>query len=156
MSAAALLAELDAEGVRLSLAGDDLHFETRPGVSIATYREQITAHKPALLAALRQRELDAEVALLERGWAWLEAHPDDPKHDEFEARWIERLRQYERSYSEAVSGGREPMPRRTGTDFGRSPGSTTPSSPEGLTGEPTGPKTTPVPSPTDQNEPPTT
>jgi hypothetical protein len=52
MSAAALLAELDAAGVRLSLAGDDLHFQTRPGVSIAPYREQITANKPALLAAL--------------------------------------------------------------------------------------------------------
>lgn len=112
MSAAALLTDLDAAGVRLARAGDDLHFETRPGVSIAPYREQITAHKPALLATLRQRELDAEVALLEHGWAWLEAHPDDPRHAAFEARWIERLQRYERSSTEAISGGHEPLPRQ--------------------------------------------
>jgi hypothetical protein len=49
---AALLDELAAAGVRLSLAGDALRYQTRPGVSIAPYREQITAHKPALVALL--------------------------------------------------------------------------------------------------------
>ncbi len=57
MSAAALLVELEAAGVRLSLAGDDLRFQTRPGVRIAPFREQIAAHKPALLAELLQRQI---------------------------------------------------------------------------------------------------
>ena len=52
MSAAALLAELDAAGVRLSLAGDALRFQTRPGVTIAPYREKIADNKPALVAEL--------------------------------------------------------------------------------------------------------
>jgi hypothetical protein len=56
MSARTLLAELEAAGMRLSLAGDDLRFQTRPGVSIAPYRERILANKPALLATLRQHE----------------------------------------------------------------------------------------------------
>jgi len=55
VSAAALLAELEAAGVRLSLAGDDLRFQTRPGVSITPHRERITPHKSALLALLRKR-----------------------------------------------------------------------------------------------------
>jgi len=52
VSAHALLAELRAAGAQLSLAGDDLRFQTRPGVSIAPYRERIAAHKPALVALL--------------------------------------------------------------------------------------------------------
>ena len=56
MSAAALLTELDDVGVRLSLDGDDLRFQTRPGVSIAPYRERITASKRALVARLRARQ----------------------------------------------------------------------------------------------------
>ena len=63
MSAAALLAELEAAGVRLSLAGDDLRFQTRPGVSIAPYRESIAASKPALLAELRWRNELAAMGL---------------------------------------------------------------------------------------------
>ena len=59
MSAAALLAELDAAGVRLSLAGGDLRFQTRPGVSIAPYRERIAAHKPALVVLLRRGPVEA-------------------------------------------------------------------------------------------------
>jgi hypothetical protein len=118
MSASALLAELDAAGVHLALAGDDLRFRTQPGVSVARYRERITAYKPALLAAVRQRELAAEAALLERGWTWLEAHPDDPRHEAFEARWIERLQQYERSYAEAVSTEPNPSPAWAGVHVG--------------------------------------
>jgi hypothetical protein len=64
MSAAALLAELEAAGVRLSLAGNGLRFQTLPGVSIAPYRERITASKPALVAELRQRT----TALPEMEW----------------------------------------------------------------------------------------
>lgn len=56
MSARALLVELEAAGVRLSLAEDGLRFQTRPGVSIAPYRERITISKPTILTALRKRE----------------------------------------------------------------------------------------------------
>ena len=56
MSAAALLSELDAAGLHLSLAGDGLCVQARPGVSIAPYRERIAAHKPALVVRLRARQ----------------------------------------------------------------------------------------------------
>jgi hypothetical protein len=52
VTAAALLDELGTAGVRLSLSGDDLHYRTRPGVSVAPFRDQITAHKPTLLTLL--------------------------------------------------------------------------------------------------------
>ena len=83
MSAVALLADLDAAGVRLSLAGDALRFQTRPGVSIAPYRERIAAHKPALLAELLKAAIieavtaepaDFDRAEYERLWARLKAH----------------------------------------------------------------------------------
>jgi hypothetical protein len=61
VSAAGLLTELEAAGVRLTLAGDGLRFQTRPGVSIAPYRERITARKPALLVELLQRRIVAAV-----------------------------------------------------------------------------------------------
>jgi flagellar biosynthesis/type III secretory pathway chaperone len=48
--------DLHAAGIRLSLAGDDLHYQTRPGVSINAHREQIAANKLALMAELRLRE----------------------------------------------------------------------------------------------------
>jgi hypothetical protein len=57
MSGAMLLAELDAAGVRLSLVGADLRVQTRPGVSIAPYREHIRERKPALLRELLQRRI---------------------------------------------------------------------------------------------------
>lgn len=63
MSAIALLEELEASGVRLSLAGDDLRFQTRPGVSVAPYRLRITAHKPALLAELLKARIIAVVTV---------------------------------------------------------------------------------------------
>lgn len=52
MSARALLAVLEAAGVRLSLADDDLRFQTRAGVSIAPFRAHIASHKPAIMAEL--------------------------------------------------------------------------------------------------------
>jgi hypothetical protein len=52
MNACELLAELDAAGVMLARDGDNLRFETRPGVSINPHRERIVTNKPALLAAL--------------------------------------------------------------------------------------------------------
>lgn len=63
MSARALLAELERAGVRLSLAGDDLHVQARAGVSIAPYRERIIAHKPALLAELLKARIIAAVTV---------------------------------------------------------------------------------------------
>jgi hypothetical protein len=61
VSAAEFLARLEAAGVRLSLAGDDLHFQARPGVSITSYQDRIRANKPALLRELLQREIVATV-----------------------------------------------------------------------------------------------
>ena len=63
MIAAALLDDLDATGVRLSLAGDDLRYRTRPGVSIAPYVERIRQDKPALLKELLQRQITAAVTV---------------------------------------------------------------------------------------------
>ena len=83
MSAAALLDELEAAGVRLSLAGDELRFQTRPGVRIAPYRERITASKPALLVELLQARIIAAVdvepadfdrAEYDRLWTLWKAH----------------------------------------------------------------------------------
>jgi hypothetical protein len=56
MNAATLLAELATAGITLSRNGDRVHYLTRPGISIAPYRDRITAHKPALLDTLRRRE----------------------------------------------------------------------------------------------------
>jgi hypothetical protein len=50
------LDELAAAGVRLSLEGDALRYQTRPGVGIAPYREQIAVHKLVLVTELRLRE----------------------------------------------------------------------------------------------------
>ena len=61
MSAAAILTELDAAGVRLSLAGDDLRYHTGSGVRIAPFAESITANKRELLMELLQREIVAAV-----------------------------------------------------------------------------------------------
>jgi hypothetical protein len=61
VSAAALLAEFEAAGVRLSLAGDALHFQTRPGVGIASFAEYITTNKRDLVMELLQRQIVAAV-----------------------------------------------------------------------------------------------
>ena len=73
MSAVTLFAELQSAGVRLSLAGGDLRYQTRPGVSIAPYRGRIASHKPALLALLRTREPVAATALQNRNRGPVEA-----------------------------------------------------------------------------------
>lgn len=56
MSAQALLARLNQSGVRLSLSGNDIRFQTRPGASIAPHVELIREHKQALVACLLNRE----------------------------------------------------------------------------------------------------
>jgi len=80
VSAAALLAELEAAGVRLSLAGDGLRFQTRPGVSIAPYRERIAAHKPALLTELLKAAIIEAVTVEPEQF-------DRPAYDALWARW---------------------------------------------------------------------
>jgi hypothetical protein len=67
VSARALLADLAAAGVRLSLAGDDLRFQTRLGVRIAPYRDRIATHKPALVRLLRARQ-PVEASHAPAGW----------------------------------------------------------------------------------------
>lgn len=56
MNATCFLTELDAAGVHLTRTGDDLLYETEPGVRIAAFAEHIKANKSALLAELRARE----------------------------------------------------------------------------------------------------
>ena len=56
MSAATLLAKLEAVGVHLIRDGGTLRVRGQPGVNPAPYREQIAANKPALLALMRGRE----------------------------------------------------------------------------------------------------
>jgi hypothetical protein len=83
VSAAALLVELEAAGVQLSLAGDALRFQTRPGVSIAPYRDLLAGHKAALLAELLKARIiaavDVEPAAFDRAeydrlWALWKLH----------------------------------------------------------------------------------
>lgn len=59
MSAAALLAELEAAGVRITRDGTNLRVRGNPGVDPTPYRERIVEHKPGLLAELTP--LDAEI-----------------------------------------------------------------------------------------------
>ena len=42
---------------------------------------------------------EALVLELEKGWTWLDEHPNHPEAEAFCTRWIERLRQYERAYA---------------------------------------------------------
>jgi hypothetical protein len=60
---ATLLDELQAAGIRLSLASENLHYQTGPGVSIAPHRARIRENKPAPLAEHRAREEPAAMRL---------------------------------------------------------------------------------------------
>ena len=57
MTAAALLAELEAAGINLTREGDNLRVRAQPGVSLAPYVERIRAHKPELLKEVLQRRI---------------------------------------------------------------------------------------------------
>jgi hypothetical protein len=83
VSAGALVDELAADGVRLSLAGDDLCYQTQPGASIAPYQERIREHKPAVLAELRRR---AEIVAAASA---VHARFDRQHFDELWRRWSE-------------------------------------------------------------------
>ena len=77
MNAAAVLAELNTAGVRLSSAGDDVHYQTRPGVRIAPYRDRIQESKPAILRELLQREIVATV----------DVEPEHFERQKYDALW---------------------------------------------------------------------
>lgn len=71
--------------------------------SIANYRN---AHNEAQRQAAERfmvrranelrPDLEATKDRLTKGWAWLDAHPDSPAHDETEAMWLSDLEDYER------------------------------------------------------------
>jgi hypothetical protein len=83
VSATTLLDELRAAGIWLNRDGDDLSYRTRPGVSIAPHREQITTHKPALVTELRLREAIVAAA------SAVHARFDRERYDELWRRWSE-------------------------------------------------------------------
>ncbi len=56
MTPTTLLADLQARGVRLYLAGDELRYKAKPGVMTPDLAAVIKPHKPALLALLREEE----------------------------------------------------------------------------------------------------
>ena len=78
MSAAALLDELLAAGIRLGRDGDDLVADVLPTANLSPHTQRITAHKSALLSALHLRE---------RIIAALDVEPDD-----FDRRHYDELR----------------------------------------------------------------
>jgi hypothetical protein len=52
MNALALLAEVTGAGIRLTVHGDRLHVEAKPGALTAELRDRLTANKPELLVLL--------------------------------------------------------------------------------------------------------
>jgi hypothetical protein len=80
MTATALLDDLESAGVRLTLAGDDLRYQTRPGVSIAPYRDLVAESKLALVAELRlRRQIITEAT----------ADPADFNRAAYDALWVQ-------------------------------------------------------------------
>jgi hypothetical protein len=63
VSAHALLAELEAAGVRLTQHEGDVRFQTCSGVSIVPFHDRILANKPALLSILGGTESTASALL---------------------------------------------------------------------------------------------
>ena len=99
LMSASLLHAIEATGIRLQADGNHLRVEVPPGTDLASFRERIRQHKTEILAALGEREEIARLTTeLERGWCWMQTHPNHPKHDAFLERWIGRLRAYERVY----------------------------------------------------------
>ena len=104
MSAAGLLAELDAAGVHIAREGDHLRVRSGSGASLAPYTDRIRKAKPSLLVLLQERESLAELRdQLEAGWCWMHDHPHHPEHEAFLDRWVARLHEYERTYAAARS-----------------------------------------------------
>jgi hypothetical protein len=78
VTVAALLDALDAAGVHLSLAGDDLRYQTRPDVSIAPHTDRIKVHKPALRQELLQRQIVATATVA----------PEHFNREEYDRLWV--------------------------------------------------------------------
>ncbi|MDP9357342.1 MAG: hypothetical protein M3R02_19045 [Chloroflexota bacterium] len=57
MTPAALLADLQARGVRLYLAGDELRYKAKLGVMTPDLAAAIKPHKPTLIAHLQEEEV---------------------------------------------------------------------------------------------------
>jgi hypothetical protein len=75
---------LATAGVSLTRAGDHLRYQTRPGVSISPYREQITTHKSALLTLLALQDEIVRTASAARDAF------DRQHYDEIWSRWHAR------------------------------------------------------------------
>lgn len=64
MNAAALLAEARAAGIRVTVRGDRLRIEAKPGAVSADMRARLAAGKPAIVEALRDAESTIRAHLL--------------------------------------------------------------------------------------------
>jgi len=78
MSVPALLAELEAAGVHVTFAGDNLRVRANPGVPLSPYVDQIRANKPALLRELLQRRIVAA----------LDVEPHDFDRTAYDRLWV--------------------------------------------------------------------
>lgn len=76
MTAAALLAEARAAGIRLTVRGDRLRVESKPGAMSANMRARLAAGKPELVEVLR----DAEAAMHTHLLSLAEAEGVDAAH----------------------------------------------------------------------------
>ena len=66
MSAAALVAALDAAGIHVARKDDQLRVRAEPGVRLAPYVEELREHKPALLTLLALQDEIVRMASAER------------------------------------------------------------------------------------------
>ncbi len=71
MTPVALLADLQARGVRLYLAGDELRYKAKAGTMTPDLAAAVQPHKPALIAFLQ----DEEAAIIWRAEAMREQVP---------------------------------------------------------------------------------
>lgn len=80
MSAPALLAELEAAGIRLTRDDGDIIATMRPGASLDRYRERIMVHKPSLLAELLKAAILAALDVAPADF-------DRPAYERLTAQW---------------------------------------------------------------------
>lgn len=64
MTATALIAEARAAGIRMTVRGDRLRIEAKPGAVSADMRARLAAGKPEIVEALRQGEAEQRAHLL--------------------------------------------------------------------------------------------
>ena len=95
MNVTALLAELDAAGIRLGRDGDDLVADVLPGAELDAYRERIQQNKPALVKELLQREIVEAAAAV--GGAF--------DRDAYDALWVRWYTLRDQEHSQAPDDG---------------------------------------------------